>query len=194
MRLNLSQKIPFLVVAAALASGAVVAVADYQQAATELSLSAEKNLVALLDARRVAIVDYLASIRRDLKTQAANPFVIEAFDNFKTGWDELGEDASVRLPGLYIRDNPYPDAARKQLDNPDDRSFYSSAHNRFHPRLRDFVEQYGYRDLLFVDMSGSVIYSVMKQDDSKNRPQPLIPLTTRPFTTSGPATLVWPSR
>jgi two-component system NtrC family sensor kinase len=165
LRLNLSQKIPFLVVAAALVSGAVVAVADYQQAATELSLSAEKNLVALLDARRVAIVDYLASIRRDLKTQAANPFVIEAFDNFKKGWDELGEDASVRLPGLYIKNNPYPEAARKQLDNSDDPSFYSSAHGRFHPRLRDFVEQYGYRDLLFVDMSGSVIYSVMKQDD-----------------------------
>jgi two-component system NtrC family sensor kinase len=161
----LSQKIPFLVVAAALVSGAVVAAADYRQAATELSLATEKNLVALLDARRVAIVDYLASIRRDLKTQAANPFVIEAFSNFKRGWEELGDDAPVWLPSLYIEDNPYPQAARKQLNHPNDPSFYSMAHDRFHPRLRDFIEQYGYRDLLFVDMSGIVIYSVMKQDD-----------------------------
>ncbi len=165
LRLNLSHKILFLVVAAALVSGAVVAVADYRQAATELSVSAEKNLVALLDARRVAIVDYLASIRRDLKTQAVNPFVIEAFGNFKRGWDELGDDAPVRLPNLYIKDNPYPPAARKQLNRSDDPSYYSLTHDRFHPRLRDFVEQYGYRDLLLLDMSGVVIYSVMKQDD-----------------------------
>ena len=165
LRLNLSQKIPLLVAAAALVSGAVVAVADYRQAATELNLAAEKTLVALLDARRVAIVDYLASIRRDLKTQAANPFVLEAFSNFKKGWDELGDDASIRLPRLYIEDNPYPDAARKQLNHPNDPSFYSMNHAKYHPRLRDFVEQYGYRDLLFVDMAGTVIYSVMKQDD-----------------------------
>ncbi|MDH3231736.1 MAG: PAS-domain containing protein, partial [Alphaproteobacteria bacterium] len=151
--------------AAALVSGAVVAIADYRQAATELSLSAEKNLVALLDARRVAIVDYLASIRRDLRTQAVNPFVIEAFENFARGWEELGDDAPVWLPRLYKDENPYPESARKQLNNPNDPSFYSIAHERFHPRLRDFVEQYGYRDLLFVDMSGVVIYSVMKQGD-----------------------------
>ncbi len=164
-RLNLSQKIPFLVVMAALVSGAVVAVADYRQAARELNRSAEKNLTALLDARRFAIVDYLASIRRDLKMQAANPFVIGAFNDFKQGWEELGDRAPSMLSRLYIADNPYPEVARKQLNRAADPSFYSLAHDRYHPRLRDFVEQYGYRDLLFIDMSGVVIYSVMKQAD-----------------------------
>ncbi len=165
LRLNLSQKIPILVVMAALVSGAVVAVADYQQAAAELSRSAETNLIAHLDARRFAIVEYLASIRRDLKMQAANPFVIEAFGDFKQGWEELGDDAPALLTRLYVAENPFPAAARKQLTRPNDPSFYSLAHDRFHPRLRDFVEQYGYRDLLFIDMSGNVIYSVMKQAD-----------------------------
>lgn len=165
IRPKLSQKIPLLVVAAALASGVTVAIADYRQAAAELSRSAEQNLISHLDARRLALVDYLASIRRELRTQADNPFVIEAFRNFKNGWDDLGDDASARLTYLYIDENPYPETARRQLNRASDSSSYSLAHERFHPRLRDFVEHYGYRDLLFVDMWGSVIYSEMKQND-----------------------------
>lgn len=165
LRPTLSKKIPFLVAVAALAAGAVVAVADYRHAATELSHSAEKVVTSLLYARRVAIVDYLASLRRDLKMQAASPFVIDAFNGLKSGWDWLGPDAKTQLRRLYIENNPYPPAGRKQLDHANDSSGYSVAHARFHPRLRDFVEQYGYRDLLLVDISGNVIYSVMKQAD-----------------------------
>ncbi|UCH74824.1 MAG: PAS domain S-box protein [Rhodospirillales bacterium] len=165
MRLNLSQKIPLLVVTAALVSGAVVAFADYRQAATELRRSAESNLTAHLDARRFALVDYLASLRRDLRMQADNPIVIEAFREFKKGWDDLGDDASARLTRLYIDENPYPATTRRELDRPDDSSFYSLAHERFHPRLREFVRQYGYRDLHLIDLWGNVLYSEMKQSD-----------------------------
>jgi len=165
LRLNLAQKIPLLVVAAALVSGTIVAIADYRQAAAELSRTAEQNLIAHLDARRLALVDYLASLRRDLRTQANNPFVVDAFRNFKNGWDDLGDAAGQRLVNLYVERNPYPETARRQLNRADDSSTYSAVHERFHPRLRDFVEQYGYRDLLFVDLWGNVIYSQMKQSD-----------------------------
>lgn len=162
---KLSHKISLLVVAMALASGTVVAVADYRQAAAELRESVEAKLSSLLDSRRAAIIDYLASIRRDLRSQAVNPFVLEAYNSFVVGWDELGENASSRLHDLYITDNPVPAGRRQTLDHPNDPSIYSLAHNRFHPQLRQFVEHYGYRDLILIDPNGTVVYSVMKQGD-----------------------------
>jgi len=165
LRLKLAHKIPLLVVAAALVSGTVVAIADYRHAADELRGAAEARLSALLEARRVAIGDYLDSIRRDLRSQAENPFVIEAFNSFRVGWDEIGPQADVRLRGLYIDSNPFLPGSRQFLDHPNDPSIYSLAHNRFHPRLRDFVQQYGYRDLLMIGADGTVAYSVMKQRD-----------------------------
>jgi len=158
-------KIPLIVVAAALVSGFVVSATDYNRAAMELRRTAEAKLSALLDARRVAIDDYLESIRRDLASQAASPFVMEAYRGFQVGIDELGEDALVRLRELYVDANPFPDGSRELLDRANDRSIYSLAHARFHRKLRDFVARYGYRDLLLLDRGGNVVYSVMKWDD-----------------------------
>ncbi|MDH5558443.1 MAG: hypothetical protein OEZ03_13925, partial [Alphaproteobacteria bacterium] len=64
--LRLSQVITVLVVLVALITGSIVAVADYRLAAGELNRAVEDKLLALMEARRVAIIDYLASIRRDL--------------------------------------------------------------------------------------------------------------------------------
>ena len=163
--LRLSQKITVLIVLVALISGSVVGIADFRLAAGELRQSVEDKLLALLEARRAAIIDYLASIRRDLRMQAGNPLVIDAFQEFAAGWQELGDGAAAKLFDTYIVENPYPPAGRKQLNDPGDGSPYSVAHGRFHPLLREFAEQYGYRDLLLIDTRGTVIYSVMKQQD-----------------------------
>jgi PAS domain S-box-containing protein len=163
--LRLSQKITVLIVLVALISGSVVAVADYRLAAGELRQSVEEKLLALLEARRAAIIDSLASIRRDLRMQSGNPFVLDAFQEFAAGWRDLGDDAAEKLCNAYVVENPYPPAARKQLGSPGDGSPYSLAHERYHPLLREFVEQHGYRDLLLIDTKGRVIYSAMKQQD-----------------------------
>lgn len=161
--LRLSQTITVLVVLVALVAGSIVAVADYRLAAGELHQAVEEKLLALLEARRAAIIDYLASIRRDLRMQAGSPFVLDAFREFEAGWLELGDGAGEKLFGTFVVENPFPPAGRKQLDDPADGSRYAIAHRRFHPLLREFVEQHGYRDLMLIDMQGTVIYSVMKQ-------------------------------
>src|SRR5689334_23071607 len=165
MRLKLSLKIPLLVVAAALAAGLAVALVDYGQASRELRRAVEDKLSALLRARTIAISDYLSSIQRDLRSQAANPFVVEALSSFLVGRTELGAGANALLHDLYVTRNPYPAGERSKLDHPNDPSIYSLAHNRFHPQLRDFADRYGYRDLLLLDPDGNVVYSVRKQSD-----------------------------
>ena len=163
--LRLSQVITVLVVLVALITGSIVAVADYRLAAGELNRAVEDKLLALMEARRVAIIDYLASIRRDLRMQAGSPVVLEAFEEFEAGWEMLGDKAEEKLFRAFVLENPFPPTARKRLDNPGDNSRYGVAHERFHPLLREFAEQNGYRDLLLIDNKGRVIYSVMKQQD-----------------------------
>lgn len=162
---RLSQKVTVLVILVALIAGSVVAVADYRMAAGELRQAVEDKLLALLEARRAAIIDYLASIRRDLHMQAGNPSVTDAFREFSAGWQELGGQPGERLRRYYVTENPFHPAGRKQLNDAGDGSRYSAVHDRFHPLLREFVEQHGYRDVLLIDLHGRVIYSVMKQED-----------------------------
>jgi PAS domain S-box-containing protein len=165
MRLRLSLKIPLLVVGAALAAGLAVALVDYSQTSRELRRAVEDKLQALLEARTIAISDYLSSIQRDLRSQASNPFVVEALSSFLVGRSELGAEANAKLQKLYVAGNPYAPGERSRLDHPNDPSIYSLAHNRFHPQLRDFAERYGYRDLLLLDLDGNVVYSLRKQSD-----------------------------
>ncbi|MBW7850967.1 MAG: PAS domain S-box protein [Rhodospirillales bacterium] len=165
MRLKLSHKITSLVAFAALLAGLAVGLADYSQASRELREAAEAKLGALLEARKAAIEDYLDSIRRDLRSQAENPFLVESFQAFLVGWEELGPGAAATMRNLYHTANPHPSGERRLLDHAGDPSIYSLGHHRFHPRLRAFTARYGYRDLLLVDRDGNVVYSVMKKAD-----------------------------
>src|SRR5438067_13478432 len=113
MRLKLSLKIPLLVVAAALAAGLAVALVDYGQASRELRRAVEDKLSALLQARTIAISDYLSSIQRDLRSQAANPFVVEALSSLLVGRSELGADSDAKLHQLHVTKNPFPASARR---------------------------------------------------------------------------------
>src|SRR5262249_47451197 len=165
MRLRLSLKIPLLVVSAALAAGLAGALGGYSQGSRGLRPAGGGKLSGLAPAHALANAHHLSGIQRDLRSQAANPFVIEALSSFLVGRSELGSDANARLHELYVTRNPFPAGERSKLDHPNDPSIYSLAHNRFHPQLRDFADRYGYRDLLLLDLDGNVVYSVRKQAD-----------------------------
>jgi PAS domain S-box-containing protein len=157
--------IPLLVIAAAVVTGLAVAVADYTQASRELRRGFEDKLLALLQARTIAISDYLSSIQRDLRQEASDPLVIEAIARFTDARAAFGPDAAKELHRLYVDENPHPIQSRSRLDDAGDGSAYSAVHARFHPRFRDFTDRYGYRDMLLINLDGDVVYSVKKQDD-----------------------------
>ena len=48
---------------------------------------------------------------------------------------------------LYIAANPKPLGTKDELLVSADGSRYSRAHNRFHPRLRNFLKRFGYYDI-----------------------------------------------
>ncbi len=66
---------------------------------------------------------------------------------------------------LYISDNPFEIGQKEWLNDAGDGSDYSRLHNRIHPILRDYRQEFGYYDIFLVDLKGDLLYSVVKEID-----------------------------
>jgi PAS domain S-box-containing protein len=73
--------------------------------------------------------------------------------------------ADFYLQHHYIVANQNVTADKNLLDDAGDGSEYSAVHRVVHPVLRDFVREFGFRDLYLINGSGQVIYSVSKRAD-----------------------------
>jgi PAS domain S-box-containing protein len=77
-------------------------------------------------------------------------------------------DDKVRmLQHLYLSDNPFEVGSKHLLEDAEDGSSYSQAHQVYHPIIRDFLEKFGYYDIFLVDVDegGHIAYSVFKEVD-----------------------------
>jgi len=76
-----------------------------------------------------------------------------------------GEDADLYLQYQYLVANPNAQGEKHLLDDAGDGSAYSEVHRMVHPVLRDWVEEFGFRDLMLISGSGQIVYTVAKQVD-----------------------------
>lgn len=51
------------------------------------------------------------------------------------------------------------------VDDAGDGTFYSRAHRRYHPILRNYIEEFGYYDMFLIDTEGEILYTVEKEPD-----------------------------
>jgi methyl-accepting chemotaxis protein len=66
----------------------------------------------------------------------------------------------------FLVANPFPIGSKHQLDDPGDGSEYAALHAEYHPRLRHFIERFGYYDLFLIEAeTGRIVYSVYKEID-----------------------------
>lgn len=73
---------------------------------------------------------------------------------------------SWALQHSYISNNPNPLGSKENLDSADDGTTYSKVHAEIHPRLRDYLRNFGYYDIFIADAeTGDIIYSVYKELD-----------------------------
>ena len=162
---NVAKKLPVTILAIALAACAAVGVSNYLGAKQELRDQAVQKLTAISGARKAALGDYLASIRQDLKSQAANPLVGDAIREFTYAWRLLGDSATARLQQLYIDENPHPIGEKENLDFAADGSTYSDVHKKYHPWFRLFLRERAYYDIFLFDPDGNLVYTVFKELD-----------------------------
>jgi PAS domain S-box-containing protein len=75
------------------------------------------------------------------------------------------DDRNLYLQYHYIAANPQPVGEKDLLDDAEDGSEYTGVHRLVHPILRDYVHEFGFRDLFLIDGSGYIVYSVSKEVD-----------------------------
>ncbi len=120
-----------------------------------------------------AITDLrLEEYRTALKTYYTNDFTNE-YKQQNNGqgpgavkyFNQLDDD-SLALQYYYIKANYNQLGEKHNLDAADEKSSYSKLHAKYHPAIRDFLEQFGYYDIFLVDPdSGDIVYSVFKELD-----------------------------
>ena len=114
----------------------------------------------------------LEEYRTALKSYYTNDFTNE-YRNQNNGqgpdavsyFNQLDAD-SLALQYYYIKANHNQLGEKHHLDAADEVSSYSKLHAKYHPAIRDFLEQFGYYDIFLVDPdSGDIVYSVYKELD-----------------------------
>ncbi len=75
------------------------------------------------------------------------------------------DDSGLYLQYHYIAANPNPFGEKDVLDDAGDASEYTEVHRIIHPILRDFVHEFGFRDLFLINATGHIVYSVSKEAD-----------------------------
>lgn len=69
------------------------------------------------------------------------------------------------LQSMYIANNPNAVGEKHRLDRATADCEYNRIHEIYHPRIRDFLESFGFYDIFLFDLEGNLIYSVFKETD-----------------------------
>ncbi|MEM5585403.1 MULTISPECIES: methyl-accepting chemotaxis protein [unclassified Roseibium] len=162
--MKVSAKLPVLVLGIALLCSAGVGVASYLSGADTVRTQAEQRLVALAESRKDALLEFYRSKESAVGAHAQGKALRAAYSDFATAWDKYKDKASEMLTRLYVTDNPHPAGERDQLLKAG-RKPYDKAHGKHHATLRDYANVNDYPDMVLVNLSGDVIYSVRKFAD-----------------------------
>ncbi|MBK9285785.1 MAG: SpoIIE family protein phosphatase [Sphingobacteriaceae bacterium] len=72
---------------------------------------------------------------------------------------------TIILQDFYLASNPNELGKKHLMDTIPVKCTYNSAHIKYHPVIRSFLERFGYYDIFLIDVNGAVIYSVYKETD-----------------------------
>lgn len=77
----------------------------------------------------------------------------------------LGNNA-LALQYDFIAGSSFPLGGKDGLDNPGNSTAYARAHEKYHPTMRSFLQEFGYYDIFIADINnGNIVYSVFKELD-----------------------------
>jgi methyl-accepting chemotaxis protein len=163
--LKIAQKLPLVVVGAALVASAAIGIGSYLiGSATVTALTEEKlQTVALERARELG--SYLSAVREDLIVTAATNTTIGLVGDIGMGWQQLIDKQADRLQEHYITNNPNAEDQRALMDSAGVNIGYDMTHKKYHPGFREQMLTRGYGDIYVFDKAGNLVYSVAKQAD-----------------------------
>jgi methyl-accepting chemotaxis protein len=164
---KLAFKLPAMVVAIALVTGASLALAAYVASNAIVTSQAEQRLNAVASNAKTSLEAYLTEVAEDLTLFAGRSEISASIDAFSGAMRSLkGQgDPTALLQGAYITANPNAAGARALLDSSDKLPVYDLHHRNLHADFRDLLEKRGYYDILLFDTDFNAVYSVTKDED-----------------------------
>ena len=163
--MKLSKKLPIVISLAALLCGSVVGYFSSEQTTYLVKEAAYERFKVLVDARKAAFDAYLDSTVESVHALGDTPSLTTAINRFSAAWSALGVDQTTYLQSAYIDQNPNPVGEKHKYMSAPDGTTYSAVHAKYHPWLKEFLEEHGLYDIFLVDTNGDVVYTVYKERD-----------------------------
>ena len=179
--LKLSQKLPLLLLGAALVVGIGIGGANLLIGSSVVqTLSRQK--IDLSDKERTReLGNLLRQMSADVQSQAMAGATGSALGLFAGDVQMLGGDmSSVRA--AYIDNSKVDEDHRVTVDSVNDDSAYDATHVHVQPTFRNIISDHKFADLYLISPTGDVLYSVGKHDDFATN------LTSGPYKDTGLAT------
>jgi methyl-accepting chemotaxis protein len=166
-QLKLAFKLPAMVVAIALATGASLGIAAYLVSNATVTAQAEQRLNAAASNAKSSLEAYLNEVAEDLTLFAGRAEIGGAIDAFSGAMRSLkGQgDPAALLQDAYITNNPNPAGQKLLLDTSDKLPVYDLTHRAQHADFRDLLLNRGYYDIFLFDTDFNNVYTVFKEAD-----------------------------
>ncbi|WP_096704824.1 methyl-accepting chemotaxis protein [Magnetospirillum sp. 15-1] len=163
--MRIVRKLPLVIVSLTLVSIMATALAGISKSTAQLVQASEDKMAGLVEARRARIVTFLETLAQDSEILAGNVTTVEALREFASAVQEMGvkiPDPAAYLRKTYMDDNPNPPKERWKLSGFMDSSDWGGVHATFHPTFTKLVEKRGLDDIILINSTGRVVYTVMK--------------------------------
>jgi methyl-accepting chemotaxis protein len=170
-KFKIAQKLPLALVASALLVSAGVGIGSYLIGSSIVADMSARQMQTVASGHADKLSTYLQTIQADLVKSATTESAISAVRDFGIGWKSFAKatppaDPVATLRQGFITDNPYPAGERQLLDvKQTGRTNYDFTHDKVQIVYRQQLELLGYLDLYMFDITGNLVYSVMKNDD-----------------------------
>jgi methyl-accepting chemotaxis protein len=166
-QLKLAFKLPAMVVAIALVTGASLALAAYLAGNAIVTSQAEQRLAAAAANARSTLEAYLAEVAEDLTVFAGRAEIAANIDVFSGAMRSLAGqgDPTELLQDAYITQNPHPAGEKLLLDTSDKLPVYDLHHRALHADFRNLLQARGYYDIFLFDTDFNNVYTVFKEAD-----------------------------
>jgi len=162
---QLSFKLPVFVATMIIVVATSLSVQTFLSGRTSFSEQAMLKLELVAAKRSQALAGWYDQLQAIVNNKATNPETLDAFQEFQTNFARLDDQGRDTISQAYTTLSPYGPGERDTLDRAEGASFYHVAHERRHPALRSFNNDFGFYDTFLLDMDGNIIYSVFKESD-----------------------------
>lgn len=154
--MRLSIKLSLAAVLLAAISISATSVASLYLSASQSIAAAATKLETLADGRRNELSQYLQSVVKETRDLAGQKVVAKALDELSGAFSSIEGDQTAELTRRYAGN---PDLKSAGVDK------FDQLHGRYHGFFQRNAEAQGFGDMMLINLSGDIIYSLKKHED-----------------------------